>query len=140
VVMETIGQPEIAQVIRATPAPVVAQQAAPVVYATSTPKVAGLAARGNWKNEVTNSELVPVYFRDRIRTAINDEVAKAPSQALDDLRMTRLTLAIAAILGDFYSLDQVKLNGFLKPKKEAGINLVPGVRVWNDEKTSTTGR
>lgn len=139
--MDALGQPEVAQIIRDTPVPIVAQTAAPIVYAREVPKVDGMAERGTWKNEVINSNEIPLFFRDRIRMAINDEVSKVvPAIPLDDVRMARLTIALSTIFLDFYSLDQTKINGFIKPKKEAGINLVPGLRVWFDAKTSTTGR
>jgi hypothetical protein len=139
--MEAVGQPEVAQVIRQAPLQVVEERAAPAVYAREVPKVDGLRETGSYKFRVDSEAQVPLYFKDRIRQAINDEAARSkPGETISEERMGNLTIAIAAILSDFYSLDQVKLGGFLRPKKAAGINLVPGVTVWNESRISSTGK
>lgn len=138
--LEAAGQHKIAEVIRATPAPVVAQTAKPIEYASEVPKIEGMRETGTWQVAIENLAAIPIFFKDRVRQAINDTVAACAGKPIDDTAMVRLTMQLATILGDFYSIDATKLNGFLKPKKEAGIDLVPGVKVWFQPRTSTTGR
>jgi hypothetical protein len=140
--VEAAGHTQMAEIIRSTPVPVIAEQARPVVYAKAAPKVEGMRESGTWKVEVENAGLVPLFFADRVRQAINDatNLAIERKKVLDQADMQRLTTTIAGIFADFYSLDDVKVNGYLKPKKELAINLVPGIKVWFAPKTSTTGR
>lgn len=129
--MEAAGQPAAAAIIRQAPVPVVAQTAAPVVLASTAPKVEGMKVVDNWKNRIDQPEQVPLYFTERMEAILHKH---------DDKSDAELVVALAVMFGELYSLDPVKVNGILKPKKAAGVGLIPGITVYNDQKTSTTGR
>jgi len=137
--LEAGGQTQLAELIRSTPAPVVAQQAAPVVYVKETPKVDGMSTRTKWKTRIDDPGSVPLFFKDRIQAVLAPLLA-APTVKATPEAFAKIAISLGIMFQELYTLDETKINGILKPKKELGVGYIPGITAYPDTKVGTTGR
>jgi hypothetical protein len=134
--MRAAGQEELAKEIEAQPIHVVREIAQVSVAPTEVPKVAGARELKTWKNRVDNPELVAQFYKKDIAMACHNAGIGIPANE----KLAAFVNELATIFSEFHSVDEVKVGARLRPMKDAGVNFIPGVTVWSEEKTSSTGR
>lgn len=133
--LRSAGQHEVAAEVESTPIYTPRAVAPTTVARTSIPTVAGARVSGTWKFRVDDPTLVPRFYMPDIAMALMRAGCTVTEEKLGPLVME-----IAKAFAQFHSLDEVKLGGRVRPMKEAAVDLIPGVTVWHDEKTGSTGR
>jgi hypothetical protein len=133
--LRAAGQHEVAREVEAAPVYVRREVAPTAVARTAIPTVAGARVSGTWKFEVRDPALVPRFYMGDIAMALMRAGCNVTEEKLGPL-----VSDIAKAFAQFHSLDEVKIGGRVRPLKEAAVDLIPGVHVWFDEKTGSTGR
>lgn len=133
--LRAAGQHEVAAQVESAPVYTPRSVAPTQVARTSLPPVAGVRVSGTWKFRVDDPSLVPRFYMGDIAMAL----MRAGCSVTED-KLGPLVMDIAKAFAQFHSLDEVKIGGRVRPLKEAAVDLIPGVHVWHDEKTGSTGR